>query len=138
MHFEVSPLIVWIALWIVKTYSEFQVNIFSNIRDITKCQSFCTTLKSQPMTTMMPRLWQYLGFSLKTAQLIIINPFPNKPLFLRICSTSLLKTLWEKEKLLVTSNFSFSHSVFYPFGKLSGILIEVKIVVCKLFQFGRI
>ena len=22
------------------------------------------------------------------------------------------KTLWEKEKLLVTSNFSFSHSVF--------------------------
>ena len=27
-----------------------------------------------------------------------------------------LKTLWEKEKLLVMSNFSFSHSVFYPFG----------------------
>ena len=25
------------------------------------------------------------------------------------------KTLWEKEKLRVTSNFSFSHSVFYPF-----------------------
>ena len=23
-----------------------------------------------------------------------------------------LKTLWEKDKLLVTSNFSFSHSVF--------------------------
>ena len=37
-----------------------------------------------------------------------INPFPNKPWFLRVCSTSLLKTLWEKEKLLVTSNFSFS------------------------------
>ena len=29
-----------------------------------------------------------------------------------------MKTLWEKEKLLVTSNFSFSQSVFYPFGKL--------------------
>ena len=27
-----------------------------------------------------------------------------------------LKTLWEKEKLLVTSNFSFSHSVFYLLG----------------------
>ena len=36
----------------------------------------------------------------------------KKPLFLRVCRTSLLKTLWEKEKLLVTSNFSFSHSVF--------------------------
>ena len=26
-----------------------------------------------------------------------------------------LKTLWEKEKLLVTNNFLFSHSVFYGF-----------------------
>ena len=46
----------------------------------------------------------------------ILNPFRNKPRFLRICSTSLLKTLWEK-KLLITSNFSFSHSVFYLFLK---------------------
>ena len=44
-----------------------------------------------------------------------VNPFPNKPWFLHVCSTSLLKTLWEKEKFLVTSNFSFSNSVFYPF-----------------------
>ena len=28
------------------------------------------------------------------------------------------------EKLLVTSNFSFSHSVFYPFGDLSAFFIE--------------
>ena len=45
----------------------------------------------------------------------LLNPFPNKPWFLRVCSTCLLKTLREKEKLLVTSNFSFSHSVFYSF-----------------------
>ena len=45
-----------------------------------------------------------------------VNPFPNKPWFLRVCSTSLLKTLREKEKSLVTSNSSFSHSVFYPLG----------------------
>ena len=31
------------------------------------------------------------------------SPFRNKPWFLRVCSTSLLKTLWKKEKLLVTS-----------------------------------
>ena len=49
---------------------------------------------------------------------IFFNPFPNKPWFLRVCSTSHLKTLWEKEKLLVMTNFSFSHSVFYPFGEL--------------------
>ena len=27
-----------------------------------------------------------------------------------------MKTLWVKEKLLITSNLSFSHSVFLPFG----------------------
>ena len=54
------------------------------------------------------------------------NPFPNKPVFLCVCSTNLLQTLWEKEKLLVMSNFSFSYSVFYPFEELSGILIELQ------------
>ena len=38
--------------------------------------------------------------------MLAFNPSPNKPLFLCVCSTHLLKTLWEKEKLLVTSNFS--------------------------------
>ena len=49
-----------------------------------------------------------------------------------------LKTLRKKEKLLVTSNFSFSHNVFYPFKELSSTLIMSEIVVCKLFQFGRV
>ena len=54
-----------------------------------------------------------------------INPFPNKPWFLRVCSTSLWKTLWEKEKLLVTSTFSFSLSVFYWLGQLSAIFVTI-------------
>ena len=66
------------------------------------------------------------------------NPFATKPLFLRVCSTCLLKTQWEKEKLLVTSNFSFSYSAFYPFEELSDTLIKFEIVVCKLFQFRRV
>ena len=66
------------------------------------------------------------------------NPFPNKPWFLRVCSTILLKTLLEKEKLLIMSNFSFSKSVFYHVGELSAIFIRFDIVVCKLFQFGRV
>ena len=61
------------------------------------------------------------------------NHFQNKPWFLRVCTTSLLETLWEKRKLLVTRNFSFSRSVFYPFGELSAIFNEFEIVVCKLF-----
>ena len=68
----------------------------------------------------------------------IVNSFPNKPWFLRVCNPSLLKTLWEKEKLLITSNFSFSHSVFYPLEELSAIFIKFEIVVCKLFGFGSL
>ena len=68
----------------------------------------------------------------------LFNPFPNKPWFLHVCSTSLLETLWKKEKLLVTSNFSISYSVFYPFGGLSTIFIKIEIVVCKLFEFGQV
>ena len=34
-----------------------------------------------------------------------VNPFLNKPWFLRVCSTSLLKTLWLHEKLFVISPF---------------------------------
>ena len=52
------------------------------------------------------------------------NPFPNKPCFVLVCCTSLLKTLWEKEKFLL--------------GELPPIFIKFKIVVCKLFQFGRV
>ena len=69
---------------------------------------------------------------------LTFNPIPNKPWFLRVCSTSLLKTLWEREKLLVTSNFAFSHSIFYPFEEPSAIFVKFEIVVCKLFQFGRV
>ena len=65
------------------------------------------------------------------------NPLPNKPWFLRVCNISILKTLWEKEKLLVTNNFSFSHSVFFLFRELSAIFIEFKIVVCKLFHIWK-
>ena len=37
-----------------------------------------------------------------------LNPFPHYDTFWRPWETSLLKTLWEKEKLLITSNFSIS------------------------------
>ena len=70
MHFELSHLIVWIALWIKHTCSEFQVNTFSNNRDITKCQSFLTLMTTTPALTT-PRLLQYLKLSPKTATLSI-------------------------------------------------------------------
>ena len=68
----------------------------------------------------------------------IINPFPNKSWFVRVCSKRLLKTRWKKEKLLLTSNFSYSHSVFNTVGELSGIYIQYEIVVCISFEFERV
>ena len=39
---------------------------------------------------------------------------------------SLLKTLWENDKMLVTSIFSFSCNVFYPINDKSNVEIYVK------------
>ena len=70
--------------------------------------------------------------------LIPFQPFPKQALLFTCLCTSLSKTQWQKEKLLVTSNFSFSHYVFYSLRVLSAIFIKLKIVVCKHFHFGRI
>ena len=67
-----------------------------------------------------------------------INSLPHKSWFLRVCTSNPLKTLWEKEKLLVTSNLSFSHSAFYPFREHSATFIKFKIIVYNLFEFGRV
>ena len=58
---------------------------------------------------LFPQCYQKASF------LGVFNPFPHNDTFWHPWETSLLKTLWEKEKLLVTSNFSFSHSFFYLF-----------------------
>ena len=50
------------------------------------------------------------------------------------------ETLRGKEKLLIMSKFSLSHSVSYTFGKNSAIFLKFKIVACGLtlevFHFG--
>ena len=51
---------------------------------------------------------------------------------------SLLKTLCEKEKILVTSIFSFSHNVFYPCKDKFQFLSHIYFVICKCFQFEQV
>ena len=108
----------------------------ASLRSLSQVETFCYEsifcISKGPFISRICRLSDKNKFSRS-----INNPFPNKPLFLRACCSSLLKTLREKEKLLVTRNFSFSHSVFYPLGKLSAIFIIFNIVG-KLFQFGRV
>ena len=63
----------------------------------------------------------------------IVNPSQTSPGF----CVSFENTVG-KGKMLVTSNFSFSISVSYSFEKLSPVFFKSEIVVCKLFQFGRV
>ena len=59
----------------------------------------------------------------------VVKPFPNKPWILRVCNTSPLKTLREKEKLLISSNLQRvenTYSVFYSFGEKSSIYFSLK------------
>ena len=74
-----------------------------------------------------------ISVSFRTRSKYKHKPFPKQALVLRVCSTILLKTLWEKEKLLVTSNFSFSHSVFYQLREISAFFNRYEIAICKLF-----
>ena len=50
---------------------------------------------------------------------------------------SLFKTLWEKEKMLESSIFSFSHNVFYTIKDRNYHLCCIYFVVCKCFEFGQ-
>ena len=67
-------------------------------------------------TSILCADWSWFAPSAKAP--LCLNPFANKPWFSHVCYTSLLKTLQEKEKLLITSNFSFSQC-FVPFWEIS-------------------
>ena len=55
---------------------------------------------------MKKEVYFFLLFNLSFSY-VSINHFPNRPVFLHVCSKSLLKILNEKEQLLVVSNFTF-------------------------------
>ena len=72
--------------------------------------------------------------------------FPQRPFFilykkvqvkLADIDFSMSAKVGYEDKLLVMSNFSFSHSVFYLFEELSAIFIKFE-NVCKLFRFGSL
>ena len=69
-------------------------------------------------------------------QVCLLTLFQTSPVFY-VSAVQVYWKHWEKEKLLVVSNFCFSHSVLYLFGELSAIFIKFYVVVCRLIQFGR-
>ena len=89
--------------------------------------SFCQFLKDVLRSLKMAPVSSEKG-------LFIINPFPDNPWFLRPLGIGLMKILWEKEKMLVISIFSFSHNVFFLIWDWNCYL---RFVVGKCFQFGQ-
>ena len=126
--------------------SQNKFQFFSHIEFVV-CKSFRFGLDFKFVFWHVELKWVYIlsktlvlgEFELVTAGILdILTLVPNKPWILRVWRRSFLKTLLEKEKLLLTSNFSFSHSVLYPFRELFAIFIKFEIVVCKVFQFGSV
>ena len=68
-----------------------------------------------------------------------LNSLPNKQCFLPVCRTSLLKILWEKEKLL--EKFPTEFSACLDSGELSAIFVKFDIVVSfcesKIRRLGK-
>ena len=60
---RIIPLVCTYCPLIVNICFEFQVYMFNNDTDMTKCHSFCTTTSTTTTTTT--RLWQYFRFSPK-------------------------------------------------------------------------
>ena len=107
----------------------FQVLFFN----LSKCDCFAKNILIS--TIFSARVHQStIAQNLETDMLTL---FQTSPCF-NVCSVCLTKALWEEEKLLVPNNFSFSYSVFYPFGELPAIFMKSKTVICRLFQFGSL
>ena len=58
------------------------------------------------------------------------NPFQNKPWFLRVCSTRLLKTLWEKGEIARNEQFLLFLQCFLPY--LSTVYHFYQLTNCRL------
>ena len=70
---------------------------------------------------------------LATDAIFGLNPLLHRYPFKRINNRQLLKTLWEKKKLLATSNFFFFHNIFYSIRKLYphlSIFINYTFICC--------
>ena len=65
---------------------------------------------------IIPPFWVYILYQAPQSQVLapafgaLVNPWLHRYSFWRIENRWLLKILWEKKKLLVTSNFFFSHN----------------------------
>ena len=68
--------------------------------------------------------------------ILLINPFPDKPWFSRVCNKSPLKTPWEKETLLIMRTL---YKTFLPFSSNSELLSATSFILeeSKICRLGK-
>ena len=114
--------------------------IFPFRHDVFRCLLFQRTVETLGSIATPPLRCVIFSYPSKKKFLqMFYNLLLNKTIIFCVCNTKLLKTLREKEKLLVASNFSFSHSVFFfTLFENFVIFVNFEIVVCELYQVGRV
>ena len=81
------------------------------------------------------------SFSHSVFKRLVMQTYKNQGLFgkgLKTLTKRLLKTLWEKEKMLVTSIFSFPHNVFYSSEDKFQSFSHIYNVFCKSSQIWQV
>ena len=86
------------------------VFLFINCTDLEWCDDIYNVSRQNKVTCT--------NLALKSFKHEPVNPTLHRYSIKRINNTQLLKTLWEKKKLLIMSNFFFSHNLFYSIGKI--------------------
>ena len=104
-HFNLFRTVTTINSYCIECTEDQTEHMFS---PILLCTLYCCISKfPQPNQTK----YHLTDLNLCNHKEFKFNPFPNKPFFLRVCSTNLvLKKLWDNKKFLILSNFSLSHS----------------------------
>ena len=98
---QVETFCFWSILWMFKDHSTQGFSRLIDKIDFIGPYNLVTTCLVQCISGM--NLTYFCQNRLKEKYALHrVCPFPNKLWFLRVCRTNILKTLWEKEKLLET------------------------------------
>ena len=92
----------------------------------------CFLLFPQCLKRLLHQVWQKSGCVVKD------SPIPIRRHLLVPLGNKLFENTEGKGEIAHNKQFLFSHSVFYQFRELFAIHIKLKIVVCRLFQFGPV
>ena len=115
------------------SFSKFYINFSANL--LSHILSYWTSLKS----CYLVERGQLIADDRATGGSNDRNLFTTQSrLLMTLRQSALLKTLWEKEKMLVTSIFSFSHNVFYSSQNKFQVFSHIHSVICKVFYSGLV